>query len=455
MTLAANGYLGLGATSPSTNLTIGSAGGNDLGIYLSRGGTNFLEAYDGTKTFIAGTDSTNSSVKVGSLSNHPVNICQANGSAIYIDTSKNVGIGTTTPTFKFNVYEASTSVYSVAQTGSAGSYAIFLARNPNNDLYLWNRGDNNTSVVYSTAWDLQITTEAAKYISFNTTNTERARITSDGNFGIGRTSPSAKLDVAGDGIFTRGVSYNTSVNSFIELGGTDNGFVDNGKTSTWRFYVAGDASNGQSLRFDGFVRGTGWTERARIDSNGRLLVGTTSATGKITVSESTDAAIVAAITATNSGYYNQVLQISCARGATTGYNLIQAQNDSTTECFKVTGAGDVRNTNNSYGAISDIKVKENIVDATPKLAQMMQVKVRNYNLIGNTTKQLGVVAQELETVFPSMVDETPDRDTEGNDLGTTTKSVKYSVFVPMLIKAMQEQQAIIESLKARLDAANL
>jgi len=81
--------------------------------------------------------------------------------------------------------------------------------------------------------------------------------------------------------------------------------------------------------------------------------------------------------------------------------------------------------------------------------------VRNYNLIGETTKQLGVIAQELETVFPAMIDETPDRDAEGNVLETTTKSVKYSVFVPMLIKAMQEQQALIQSLKARLDAANL
>lgn len=78
----------------------------------------------------------------------------------------------------------------------------------------------------------------------------------------------------------------------------------------------------------------------------------------------------------------------------------------------------------------------------------MQVKVRNYNLIGQTTKQLGVVAQELETVFPAMVDETADRDTEGNDLGTTTKSVKYSVFVPMLIKAIQELKAEFDAYKA-------
>jgi hypothetical protein len=122
------------------------------------------------------------------------------------------------------------------------------------------------------------------------------------------------------------------------------------------------------------------------------------------------------------------------------------------QTVRIFGNGNIVNSNNSYGAISDIKSKENIVDATPKLASLMQVKIRNYNLINSTIKQIGVVAQELETVFPSMIDETPDKDDEGNDLGTITKSVKYSVFVPMLIKAIQEQQALIESLTTRLTA---
>jgi hypothetical protein len=50
------------------------------------------------------------------------------------------------------------------------------------------------------------------------------------------------------------------------------------------------------------------------------------------------------------------------------------------------------------------------------------------------------------------IDETPDKDLQGNDLGTTTKSVKYSVFVPMLIKAMQEQQVMINELMAKVTA---
>jgi hypothetical protein len=50
-----------------------------------------------------------------------------------------------------------------------------------------------------------------------------------------------------------------------------------------------------------------------------------------------------------------------------------------------------------------------------------------------------------------MIEENQDKDSDGNDLETTTKAVKYSVFVPMLIKAIQEQQTIINDLKARVE----
>jgi hypothetical protein len=128
---------------------------------------------------------------------------------------------------------------------------------------------------------------------------------------------------------------------------------------------------------------------------------------------------------------------------TSSYHFIAATGGAD-KCY-IYGNGNIQNVNNSYGALSDIKLKENIVDATPKLANLMQVKIRNYNLIGDATKQIGVVAQELEEVFPAMIEETPDRDEEGNNLGTTTKGVKYSVFVPMLIKSIQELKAIVDT----------
>jgi hypothetical protein len=50
-----------------------------------------------------------------------------------------------------------------------------------------------------------------------------------------------------------------------------------------------------------------------------------------------------------------------------------------------------------------------------------------------------------------MVEDIQDQDAEGNLLETSTKSVKYSVFVPILIKAIQEQQTIIDDLKTRIE----
>jgi len=96
--------------------------------------------------------------------------------------------------------------------------------------------------------------------------------------------------------------------------------------------------------------------------------------------------------------------------------------------------------------------KENIEDATDKLDEINQVRIRNFNFIGDSQKQIGVIAQELETIFPSMVETIPDTDSNGNDLGTETKSVKYSVFVPMLIKALQEADDKIDALTTRIEA---
>jgi len=195
----------------------------------------------------------------------------------------------------------------------------------------------------------------------------------------------------------------------------------------------------------------------RITSGGNLLIGNTDQNFKLSVVESTNA-VVTAIRALNASYTSSTLLLDAGPAASTSYNHIQARsnfNSSAVANFLVQGNGNVSNTNGSYGTLSDIKLKENIVDAAPKLEKLMQVRVVNYNLKSElgyeAHKQLGVVAQELEQVFPSLVSESPDVDAEGKTLGTTTKNVKMSVFVPMLIKAIQEQQQIINDLKARIE----
>ena len=195
-------------------------------------------------------------------------------------------------------------------------------------------------------------------------------------------------------------------------------------------------------------------EAMRIDSSGNLLVGTTSTnSSRLNVIKGDATGAVIRAESTSGSYTGNLFEVYGGRTTTNGsYNLIAVLNGNASGQFKVLDSGNAQNTNNSYGAISDVKLKENIVDATPKLERLNQVRVVNYNLIGSEQKQLGVIAQELEQIFPGMVEETADKDMEGNDLGTTTKAVKYSVFVPMLIKAIQEQQALITTLTARITA---
>jgi hypothetical protein len=149
---------------------------------------------------------------------------------------------------------------------------------------------------------------------------------------------------------------------------------------------------------------------------------------------------------TGATYTKSCVVASMTATGGTGSYFFYGQQSTSTVALKIFSNGNIQNTNNSYGAISDARLKENIIDATPKLADLMKVKVRNYNLKGESNKQLGVISQELEEIFPNMIE-------ESTNLGENVKikGVKYSVFVPMLIKAVQEQQVQINELKQLLN----
>ena len=189
-------------------------------------------------------------------------------------------------------------------------------------------------------------------------------------------------------------------------------------------------------------------------TNALNLTGTFNST-KLVV-ESSALGDVSVLRNTNASFASSTIYLSTTRAAGSTCLFMWAEANTSTVTFKVFNNGNVQNTNNSYSSISDTKLKENIVDATPKLEKLMQVRVVNYNFKENlgyeSFKQIGVIAQELEHIFPGLVEETPDRVEKGEILETTTKSVKYSVFVPMLIKAIQEQQAQIEELKSQVDS---
>jgi hypothetical protein len=318
------------------------------------------------------------------------------------------------------------------QLGTLGIAGITIAGNDASigTNYYLNASNNVTyaatgAIAYFSMYNGQFRFYTAPSGTVGTTATITQAMTLDasGNFMIGATSPrsSARVTVDGTSDATSQISLYRSDSATRSVYGAN--YLGTFSNSAFEFYTNSNL-------------------RATIDTSGNLLVGKT-------VNNDTSLGCVIIPSDGNTGRFKTTGDNS-ASGAS-----FQVTNTSGNNTFLVRPNGDVTNTNNSYGAISDAKLKENIVDATPKLAGLMQVKVRNYNLIGSDKKQLGVVAQELEQVFPAMVDESFDMDADGNNLSTTTKSVKYSVFIPMLIKALQEQQAIIESLKARLDAANL
>jgi hypothetical protein len=421
--------LGVGVSSASFALDVGGANGTNIALRSTGTSSARFRAY---------VNSAESGV-IGFL-NGGGQFFEVAGTEQMRLTSTGLGIGTSSP---YNngagqgALEVKGSNYPVisASTSSISSYLGVGASSG----YVGTRTNHNFSI--------------------STNDTPRATFDTSGNLGLGVT-PSAWLSgmksiQANKATFSGYATYayvwaNAYLNSagnpyYIADGYASYNVQVNGQH---QWYTAASGTAGNAITF---------TQALTLDSSGNLLIGTTSATGaRLTVASTVNTqSEILQLNASSGDVYGKQIVISQNKSDTTSRYLSCETNNGNTAKLYIYSNGNVVNANNSYGSLSDAKLKENIVDASPKLTGLMQVKVRNYNLIGDTTKQIGVVAQELETVFPSMIDISPDIDKDGNDLGTTTKSVKYSVFVPMLIKAIQEQQAIIVSLQARLDAANL
>jgi hypothetical protein len=110
--------------------------------------------------------------------------------------------------------------------------------------------------------------------------------------------------------------------------------------------------------------------------------------------------------------------------------------------FEVDADGDVKSRTNSYAGFSDARYKENVTPARDYLQDLRDVEVVTFNWEGSEQKLLGVTAQQIQPIFPNMVAEDEDG----------TLSVRYSVFVPMLITAVQSLATEVEDLRARIEA---
>ena len=403
----------------------------------------------------------------------------------------NVGIGTTSPAQALSV------VGNIIADGSAASQYVASSKAGVTTTYLMTDANGGN-----------IQTDGAWPIRFTTNSSECARIDSSGRllvgtstartvepYGLGadgqasHTYESVGDSTPGPGIAlgsssatssfgpylylfrSRGgsVGSNTSVSSGDNLGtisfaGADGTDV---RTRGAAIYAEVDGTPGANdmpgrLVFSTTADGAASpTERMRITSGGYIKASNTGtytdggggsrATNLQHFFRSDQNGLTVQATNTNTSSAVEGFTSDFATGAT-GNHFIGAVN--LLRVFIVAADGNVTNTNNIYGAISDTKLKENIIDAGSQWADLKTLQVRKYNFKeGQTHTQIGLIAQEAELVSPGLVSESPDLDTEGNELGTVTKSVNYSVLYMKAVKALQEAMERIEALEA--DVAQL
>jgi hypothetical protein len=308
-----------------------------------------------------------------------------------------------------------------------------------------NGTDNSASTpaVTGTDGDTGMFYPAANTVALSTGGSERMRIDSDGDVGIGTTSPAQKLHLAAT---TAGINIqitNDAITTYLGQGGT-------GSTTT-------DLQTNGALRFN---TGASFTERMRINSSGQVLVGQTSsptANFAVTANVGPDPAYIFTNASTSSVSYDMFFQKSAAAPNSTGARFLTCV-DTSADRLIIQSNGSVINATGSYGTISDQKLKQDIVDAGSQWDDIKNLRFRKYRLKTDVEANpdakpfLGLVAQEVELVSPGLVDESPDVSIETGDLGTTTKQIKTSVLYMKAIKALQEAMERIETLEAKVAA---
>ena len=382
----------------------------------------------------------------------------ANGAAtpterMRIDNQGRVGIGTTSPGAKIHIEESLTSgtdqTIQRITTAQGGSFNI------------------RCSDLSSAAPDWEFFTGNSEDIVFSPSSSEKARIDSSGRLLVGTASSASqgcnlqiRSDIGVNAEFIR--SADNSGGAYVALTKTRGTAaspteVSNGDDLGTIDFIGYDGATYRSAASIASQADGTWTDGGDTTDNPGRLVFSTTADSASSPTERMRIDNKGKISTFASTEFNYIIRNSQAAGTTYAflYGLHSATGTITggTNSFVVWNNGNVLNANNSYTGISDAKLKENIVDANSQWDDLKALQVRNYNLKeGQTHTQIGLVAQEVELVSPGLVSESPDRDEEGNDLGTVTKSVNYSVLYMKAVKALQEAMERIEVLEAKVNA---
>jgi len=423
-------------------------------------GTNLGISTEGAKALVFGTNNTE---------------------RIRLDSSGRLGLGTSSPSAKLDIVGSLAStdkVLSITAAGTGGGNAVAGYGH-----YIsCGAANNNTSftALYSEV-NYQIQTSYAAYFK-NPGNASNAS--------YGMYAQNTQPDVNGPGIAYAGY-FNATAGGTGGLGTTYGLYVNNAATvggAAYGLYVNSATGAASTVPFSVAVSGS---EKVRITSGGfskyaddGSYIGASASYHEFNSTVNND---VLKVRATNASYTSSCITTSTNLAAGTAsyfiYGIANAVNT-----FQVLNNGNVKNTNNSYTAISDQKLKENITDARSQWADIKALRIVNFKFKQETGletyKQIGLIAQEVEAISPGLVDETPEFkevevqtevkktrtvvDEDGNEVtetytetetsierqptGESIKGVKYSILYMKAIKALQEAMQRIEQLEAKVAA---
>jgi len=350
----------------------------------------------------------------------------------YKDASGNVGIGTSSPSYNLDIGSSSATSNFTQRIQSGGSYAA-MARYDLSGTGTFTVGFNNSGSVVNNAPTgvASIWMQQAYPLVFGTNGSERMRITSAGNVGVGTSSPIAKLDLGGASSGQTLVFSNTGSNSGSRIA-MNIGYTTASLTPT--VYQLIQAQTGLS-GYDNQTNLSFWTcngstpnQNMILDQNGNLSVVSAITCGNT---------ITANVNGPNYSGNNYA-----SSGSSTFMNMYL----SGTQQFYVTNAGTIYTRGSTtIQAISDQSLKTNIVDIPYGLDTVVALKPRQFDWTeGNgdgKTGKLGFIAQEVNAVLPQITDKFGDSDLM--TLGTTD-------LIPVLVKAIQELNAKVTALEAQL-----